>query len=65
MPVDIEGFLAVWDDDDEYRGRALRLQRELAGKGRRLLTTDYLIDETVMLLPVRHPRSVHRSPTDP
>lgn len=35
-------------------GLALRLQSELARKKRSFLTTDYIVDETVTLLLVRH-----------
>jgi uncharacterized protein len=52
--VDTAGFLALWDAADEHHGHALRLQSELARKSRRFLTTDYVIDETVTLLLVRH-----------
>ena len=55
--VDTAGFLALWDAADEHHERALRLQGELARKGRRFLTTDYVIDETVTLLLVRHSHS--------
>jgi predicted nucleic acid-binding protein len=36
---------------------AVRLQRELARKRRRFLTTDCLVDETVTLLIMRHSHS--------
>jgi len=52
--MDTSGFLALWDAADEHHMRALRLQGELARNGRRFLTTDYIIDETVTLLLVRH-----------
>lgn len=52
--MDTAGFLALWDAADEYHGRALQLQAELARKGRRFLTTDYIVDETVTLLRLRH-----------
>ena len=52
--MDTAGFLALWDAADEHHGRALRLQSELVRKGRRFLTTDYVIDETVTLLLMRH-----------
>jgi uncharacterized protein len=55
--MDTAGFLALWDAADEHHGRALRLQAELAQKGRRFLTTDYVIDETVTLLLLRHSHS--------
>jgi predicted nucleic acid-binding protein len=52
--VDTAGFLALWDAADEHHARAVRLQGDLARKGHRFLTTDYVIDETVTLLLVRH-----------
>jgi uncharacterized protein len=52
--MDTAGFLALWDAADEHHVRALRLQGELARKGRRFLTTDYIIDESTTLLLVRH-----------
>jgi uncharacterized protein len=52
--MDTAGFLALWDAADAHHHRALRLQSELARKGRRFLTTDYILDETVTLLLVRH-----------
>jgi predicted nucleic acid-binding protein len=52
--MDTAGFLALWDAADAHHQRALRLQSELARKGRRFLTTDYILDETVTLLLVRH-----------
>jgi uncharacterized protein len=55
--MDTAGFLALWDAADEHHGRALRLQDELARNSHRFLTTDYVIDETVTLLLVRHSHS--------
>ncbi len=52
--VDTAGFLGLWDAAGQQHGRAVRLQAELAGEGRRFLTTDYVVDETVTLLLVRH-----------
>ncbi|MDD5261242.1 MAG: PIN domain-containing protein [Methylacidiphilales bacterium] len=52
--MDSAGFLALWDAADEYHGSAVRLQQELAHHKRRFLTTDYIVDETVTLLRVRH-----------
>jgi hypothetical protein len=59
--MDTAGFLALWDAADEHHARALRLQGELVRKGRQFLTTDYIIDETVTLLLVRHS---HAAATD-
>ena len=52
--MDTAGFLALWDASDEHHARALRLQSELARRRRKLVTTDYIVDETVTLLLVRH-----------
>jgi predicted nucleic acid-binding protein len=51
--LDTAGFLALWDSADEHHKRAVRLQGELAGK-RRFVTSDYVVDETITLLLVRH-----------
>jgi predicted nucleic acid-binding protein len=52
--MDTAGFLALWDAGDEHHPEAVRLQTELARKRRRFLTSDYIVDETVTLLLVRH-----------
>lgn len=52
--LDTAGFLALWDATDEHHQRAVRLQAELARKYRPFVTTDYVVDETVTLLLVRH-----------
>jgi uncharacterized protein len=52
--MDSAGFFALWDAGDVYHAPAVRLQEELAGKDRRFLTTEYVVDETVTLLLVRH-----------
>lgn len=52
--MDSSGFLALWDAGDAHHGAAVRLQRRLTAKGRRFLTTDYVVDETATLLLVRH-----------
>src|SRR5678815_447463 len=52
--MDSAGFLALWDAGDEYHAAAIALQEELAGKHRRFLTTEYVVDETVTLPLVRH-----------
>jgi hypothetical protein len=52
--VDTAGFLALWDASDEHHDAAIRLQDQLRKKRRRFLTTDYVVDETVTLLLVRH-----------
>lgn len=59
--VDTAGFLALWDTVDQYHSAALRLQEALARKHRRFLTTEYVVDETVTLLLVRHS---HRAAVD-
>lgn len=52
--MDTPGFLALWDSADDHHDQAVRLQSELMRKRRGFLTTDYVIDETVTLLLVRH-----------
>ena len=52
--VDTAGFLALWDASDQFHRPALQLQMELSRKGRRFVTTDYIVDETATLLLVRH-----------
>ena len=52
--MDSAGFLALWDAGDEHHQSAARLQNALVSKRRRFLTTDYVVDETVTLLLVRH-----------
>lgn len=52
--LDTGGFLALWDARDEHHQRAVQLQAELARGHRRFITTDYVVDETVTLLLVRH-----------
>jgi predicted nucleic acid-binding protein len=54
--MDSAGFLALWDAADEFHGAALRLQERLARSHRRFVTTEYVADETVTLLLVRHSR---------
>lgn len=54
--MDTAGFLALWDASDEHHAEALRLQERLARKQRRFITTEYVADETVTLLLVRHTR---------
>jgi predicted nucleic acid-binding protein len=52
--VDSAGFLALWDASDEHHLVAGRLQEELAGKRRFFFTSDYVVDETITLLLMRH-----------
>jgi predicted nucleic acid-binding protein len=59
--LDSAGFLALWDAGDERHAAAIRLQEELARKRRRFLTSEYIVDETVTLLLVRHS---HAAATD-
>ena len=55
--IDTAGFLSLWDAADQHHKRAAQLQTELTRKGRRFLTSDYVVDETVTLLLVRHSRA--------
>jgi hypothetical protein len=59
--MDTAGLLALWDAGDEHHAAALRLQRELIRKRRHFLTTEYVADETITLLLVRHS---HRAAID-
>lgn len=52
--VDTAGFLALWDAADQHHASAITLQGELLSKRRRFLTTEYVVDETVTLLLMRH-----------
>ena len=52
--MDSAGFLALWDAGDEHHAAALKLQADLARKRRRFLTSEYVVDETVTLLAIRH-----------
>jgi uncharacterized protein len=52
--IDTGGFLALWDAADEHHARAVQLQAELARQRCQFLTSDYVVDETVTLLRVRH-----------
>jgi predicted nucleic acid-binding protein len=52
--MDSAGFLALWDASDEHHSRAVTLQEALARKLRRFVTTEYIVDETITLLLVRH-----------
>ena len=52
--MDSAGFLALWDGADEHHESALRLQADLVRKRRRFMTTEYVVDEIVTLLLVRH-----------
>ena len=52
--MDTAGFLALWDAADEQHDQAIRVQSELTRRRRRFLTSDYIVDETVTLLLVRH-----------
>jgi predicted nucleic acid-binding protein len=52
--MDSAGFLALWDAGDQHHLSAVKLQEELVRKRRRFLTTEYVVDETITLLLVRH-----------
>lgn len=55
--VDSAGFFALWDAGDRHHAAAVALQAELARKRRRFLTTEYVVDETITLLLMRHSRA--------
>lgn len=54
--MDSAGFLALWDAGDQYHAAARRLQERMIRQRRRFLTTEYVADETITLLLVRHSR---------
>ena len=55
--MDSAGFLALWDASDEHHAAAVTCQAELMRKRRRFLTTEYVVDESITLLLVRHSHS--------
>ncbi len=59
--VDSAGFLALWDKSDAHHRAALQLQQKLFARRRQFLTSEYVVDETVTLLLVRHS---HRAAAD-
>jgi predicted nucleic acid-binding protein len=52
--VDTSGFFALWNAGDRYHAQAVRLHQELIRKRRRFVTTEYVVDEAVTLLLLRH-----------
>lgn len=52
--MDSSGFLALWDASDVHHCAAVRLQKSLARRKRRFVTTDYVADETATLPLARH-----------
>ena len=52
--VDTSGFYALWDAGDEHHENAVRVQTDLIRNKYRFVTTDYIVDETVTLLLMRH-----------
>lgn len=52
--MDSAGFFALWDAGDAHHAAAVRLQAAFARQRRRFLTTEYIVDETVTLLRMRH-----------
>jgi predicted nucleic acid-binding protein len=59
--MDTAGFLALWDSSDEYHTAAGLLQEKLARNHRRFVTSEYVVDETITLLLIRHS---HAAATD-
>lgn len=52
--LDTAGFLALWDASDAHHHAAVRLQRDLVGQGKRFRTSDYVLNEALTLLRLRH-----------
>jgi predicted nucleic acid-binding protein len=52
--MDSAGFLALWDAGDEHHPAARILHADLIAKRRRFLTSEYVVDETITLLRMRH-----------
>ena len=52
--VDSAAFFALWDARDARHAAAVRVQTTLRRKGRRFVTSEYIVDETVTLLLFRH-----------
>jgi hypothetical protein len=48
--VDTSGWIALLSRDDRFHGRALSRYDELANDGSRLLTNNYVVDETATRL---------------
>jgi predicted nucleic acid-binding protein len=59
--VDSAGFLALWDKSDAHHAAAVQLQQKLLARRRQFLTSEYVVDESVTLLLVRHS---HRAAAD-
>lgn len=55
--MDSAGFLALWDAGDEHHSAAIRLQRDLVRERRPFVASEYVVDETITLLLVRHSHS--------
>lgn len=52
--MDSAGFPALWDAGDEHRAVAGHPQEKLAGKRRRFVTSEYVVDESITLQRMRH-----------
>lgn len=52
--IDTSGFFAILVRNDDKHPLANRYLREAAGKRRRFVTTDYVLDETASLLKARN-----------
>jgi hypothetical protein len=45
--VDSSGWIALFDQNDKYYGRASSWISEISGRGDRFTTTDYVLDESI------------------
>ena len=51
--IDTGAFLALVDEDDQHHVKAKRFVRTLPAKGRSLLTSTYVLDESITLIRMR------------
>lgn len=62
--IDTAGFLALWDASNVHYHTVVRIQRNLAQRGKRFRTSDYILNETVTLLRLRHSHAAARDLLD-